>query len=70
MQEIKGAFALAILHNKNRENIFVAKRGSPLAIGQSMQAKFISSDAYAMSEYADQVTYLEDDEIAQISCNG
>ena len=54
----------------NPDNIFVAKRGSPLAIGQSNQAGFVSSDAYAMSEYVDKVTYLDDDEIAQISYEG
>jgi len=69
MQEIEGAFALAILYKEDSQSIFIAKRGSPLAIGQSKEVNFISSDAYAMSEYVDKVAYLEDDEIAQISCD-
>ena len=69
MQEIEGAFALGILCKKDKNNIFVAKRGSPLAIGTAQDIAFVASDAYAMSEYADKVTYLDDEEIAQISDN-
>ena len=67
MQQVQGAFALAVLCKADVKNIFVAKRGSPLAIGSSQEGAFIASDAYAMSEYVNKICYLDDDEIAQIS---
>ena len=69
MQEIEGAFALAILCKNDDNSIFIAKRGSPLAVGTSKDATFVASDAYAMSEYADKIAYLDDEEIAQLSYN-
>lgn len=67
LNQIVGAYAIAVF-DKNRPNeIVVAKLGSPLAIGVGEDEFFIASDATPFLEYTKKAIYLEDEEMAIVS---
>lgn len=66
LQNVHGAYALAVLSKKEPNKIVVARKGSPLAIGLGKENKefFIASDAIPMVEYTQDLVYLNDNEVA------
>lgn len=62
LNELKGAYGLAIL-NKKENKLIGARKGSPLIIGKNDNGVFIASDASAFLEYTKIVNYLEDGEM-------
>ena len=64
LNEVVGAYAIAVYDQSNPEEIVVAKLGSPLAIGIGDQEYFLASDASPFIEYTSNAVYLEDGEIA------
>ena len=60
---LEGSFALAIISKFDSKNIFVARRGSPLALGLADDVNYIASDAYAIAGKAKEICYLSDDDI-------
>jgi glucosamine--fructose-6-phosphate aminotransferase (isomerizing) len=67
LNQVVGAYAIAVLEEDNYDQIVVAKKGSPLVIGVGEDEFFIASDATPFIEYTKQVVYLEDEEVALIS---
>ncbi len=66
LNQVVGAYAIA-LYNKNKpDEIVVAKLGSPLAIGIGDDEFFIASDASPFIEFTNNAIYLEDEEMAII----
>jgi glutamine---fructose-6-phosphate transaminase (isomerizing) len=66
LQEVVGAYAIALIDNKKPNEIVVAKLGSPLAIGIGNDEFFIASDASPFIEYTKNAIYLEDEQMAII----
>ncbi len=66
MNQVEGAFGLAVIHKEVPDQIVVARRGSPLIIGIGKGEHFIASDANAFAEHAQRVIHLEDNELAII----
>ncbi len=64
LQEVKGAYAIAVFDQSKPNEIVVAKLGSPLAIGVGENEFFIASDATPFIEFTNQAIYLEDHEMA------
>lgn len=64
--KLKGAFAIALLSKNNPDVIIVIKQGSPLVVGMDKDKKscYLASDASAIAEFCEEVTYLEDEQIA------
>lgn len=67
LQRVYGTFGLVVLSADHPEELIVARRGSPLAIGVGEAEHVIASDASAIVEHTDQIVYLEDDEIASVT---
>lgn len=63
--EVRGSYALGIMAN-NDENIYAIRKDSPLIIAKNETGNFIASDAIAVSKYADEIMYLDEDIIAEI----
>jgi len=63
---IRGAFALVIMFC-DRNEIWVARKGSPLVVGHAGKAGFCASDATALLEYTHDVWFMDDGEIAKIT---
>ena len=68
LQEVIGAYAIAVLDRENPDEIIAARKSSPLVVGIGQDEFFLASDATPIVEYTDKVVYLEDEEIAVIRC--
>ncbi|NCG04523.1 MAG: glutamine--fructose-6-phosphate transaminase (isomerizing) [Bacteroidetes bacterium] len=67
LNQVVGAYAIAVFDNERPNEVIVAKLGSPLAIGIGKDEYFIASDASPFIEYTNRTIYLEDNEMAVIS---
>src|SRR5690554_239171 len=66
LNQVVGAYAIAIFYKKKLDEIVVAKLGSPLAIGIGEGEFFVASDASPFIEFTNNAIYLEDEEMAII----
>ena len=66
LNQVVGAYAIAVFDVKNPNEIVAARLGSPLAIGVGEGEYFIASDASPFIEYTSNAIYLEDGEMANI----
>tara|TARA_R110000796_G_scaffold10530_4_gene35005 strand:+ start:4187 stop:6034 length:1848 start_codon:yes stop_codon:yes gene_type:complete len=66
LNEVVGAYAIAVFDKEKPDEIVVAKLGSPLAIGVGENEFFIASDASPFIEFTNNAIYLEDEEMAVI----
>ena len=66
LNQVVGAYAIAVFDKTKPNEIVVAKLGSPLAIGIGNDEFFIASDASPFIEYTKNAIYLEDEEMAII----
>jgi glucosamine--fructose-6-phosphate aminotransferase (isomerizing) len=66
LNQVIGAYAIAVFDKNKPEEIVVARLGSPLAIGVGEDEFFIASDASPFLEYTKNAIYLEDEEMAII----
>ncbi|MBZ4043321.1 MULTISPECIES: glutamine--fructose-6-phosphate transaminase (isomerizing) [Flavobacterium] len=66
LNQVIGAYAIAVFDKKNPDEIVAARLGSPLAIGVGEDEFFIASDASPFIEYTSNAVYLEDGEMANI----
>ena len=67
LRKIKGSYAIAVISNKDPEEIFVARCGSPLILGVGNGENFVASDVPAVLNKTQRIIYLDDYEIAQVS---
>ena len=70
LNEVIGAFAIAVISKKEPSLMVVARLGSPLVLGIGNGEFFIGSDATPFIDLTKKVIYLEDGEIAVLSNNG
>jgi glucosamine--fructose-6-phosphate aminotransferase (isomerizing) len=66
LNQVVGAYAIAVFDLKKPNEIIAARLGSPLAIGVGENEFFIASDASPFIEYTNNALYLEDGEMAII----
>ena len=68
LNQVVGAYAIAVFDIDKPDEIIVAKLGSPIAIGvgKDLEEFFIASDASPFIEYTRNAIYLEDGEMAII----
>lgn len=66
LNQVVGAYAIALFDRKKPDEIVVAKLGSPLAIGIGDDEFFVASDASPFIEFTNNAIYLEDEEMAII----
>ncbi|OYU83621.1 MAG: glutamine--fructose-6-phosphate transaminase (isomerizing) [Flavobacterium sp. BFFFF2] len=64
LNQVVGAYAIAVFDRKKPNEVIVARLGSPLAIGVGENEFFIASDASPFIEYTSNAIYLEDEEMA------
>ena len=63
LQQVIGAYAIAILDKTHPDTLIAARKGSPLVVGIGEDEYFLASDATPIVEYTDQVIYIEDEEV-------
>jgi glutamine---fructose-6-phosphate transaminase (isomerizing) len=69
LNQVIGAYAIAVFDKSQPNEIVIARLGSPLAIGVGKDEFFIASDASPFIEYTKNAIYLEDEEMAIIRLN-
>ena len=65
--QLKGAFALGIVHTDHPDELIAVREGSPLVIGVGIGENFISSDQLALLPVTNRFMYLEEGDIARIT---
>ncbi len=70
VQDLDGAFALAVISSQDSEKIVAAKVGPPAVVGLGKKEFFISSDINPLLSYTQKVVFLEDGEMAVIEPRG
>ncbi len=75
LQNVTGAYAIAILDKRHPDRLVAARKGSPLLLGKGVTENgkhefFIGSDATPLVEYTNEVIYLDDEEVAYMDCTG
>lgn len=66
LNQVVGAYAIAVFDKTKPGEIVIARLGSPLAIGIGEKEFFIASDASPFIEYTKNAIYLDDEEMAII----
>jgi glutamine---fructose-6-phosphate transaminase (isomerizing) len=67
LNQVNGAYAIAVLHEDAQNEMLVARLSSPLAIGLGKDEYYVASDASPFVEYTREVIFLEDAMMAKIS---
>ena len=70
LQEVVGAYGIAVTCKDEPETIIVARLGSPLVLGVGDDEYFVASDASPIVEYTRRVVYLDEGEIVCIRPDG
>ena len=68
LQDVVGAYAILVISPKS-DQLIMAKKSSPLAIGIADHGFIIASDATPIVEYTKDIVYLEDGQMAVIENN-
>ncbi len=63
LQQVVGAYAIAVLDKEHPDTLIAARKGSPLVVGIGEDEYFLASDATPIVEYTDKVIYIEDEEV-------
>jgi glucosamine--fructose-6-phosphate aminotransferase (isomerizing) len=64
LEQLRGTYGIAVIDQKNPEQMIVARFGSPLLLGIGNGEFIVASDASAIVMHTDRVIYLEDGEVA------
>lgn len=66
LNQVVGAYAIAVIEKGNPGQIIAARKSSPLVVGVGEGEFFLGSDASPIIEYTNKVIYLDDEEIVVI----
>ncbi len=68
--ELEGAYALAVLSEKNRDELVIARAGAPVVIGIGIGENFVASDVSALLPVTRKFIFLEEGDIAHVRRTG
>jgi glucosamine--fructose-6-phosphate aminotransferase (isomerizing) len=66
LNQVVGAYAIAVIEKNNPDVIVAARKGSPLVVGIGDDEFFLASDATPIVEYTNKVVYIGDEEIVTL----
>jgi glucosamine--fructose-6-phosphate aminotransferase (isomerizing) len=66
IQQLHGAYAIAVFHKDEPQRVIGARAGSPLILGVGQGETFLASDAMALAGVTDQIVYLEEGDVVDI----
>jgi glutamine---fructose-6-phosphate transaminase (isomerizing) len=70
VKELVGAYAIAVVNEKDPERLVVARMGAPLLLGLGDGENFAASDASALIQVTSRVVYLEEGDCAEVELGG
>lgn len=65
--QLEGAYALCIINNRDPDNLYIARKGSPLVLGLGLGENYIASDQVALRPVTDRFVFLEEGDYGRIS---
>lgn len=68
--ELQGAYAIAVMEESRPEKLVVARNGAPLLLGLGESGNYAASDASALLKATRNMIYLEEGDVAELTCNG
>lgn len=66
LHRIEGSYALGMMFADHPGEIFAARKGSPLIVGQSKEGCFIASDVPAILRYTRKVYFVDEQEVVRL----
>ncbi len=66
LHRVEGSYALGVIFAEHPDQLFAARKDSPLIVGQNDEGCFIASDVPAILKYTRQVTYVDNQEIVRL----
>ncbi len=70
LNEVTGAYAIAVFSKKEPDILVGARKGSPLILGVGDHEFFLASDASPVIEYTKKVVYINDEEMVVLHRDG
>ena len=70
VKQLHGAFAIAVFCDDEPNRVVGARLGCPLVVGVGQGETFIASDAMALAGSTDQIIYLEEGDVVDVSLDG
>ena len=70
VKQLHGAFAIAVFCDDEPDRVVGARLGCPLVVGIAQGETFIASDAMALAGSTDQIIYLEEGDVVDITIDG
>ena len=70
LRRIEGAYALGMLCADCPDRIIAARKDAPLLLGYGEGCNFLASDVTAIIKHTRDVAYMEDGEVAVLTCDG
>lgn len=67
LRMVRGTYGIAVMSERNPEELVVARLGSPIVLGLGSDGNFVSSDPSALLAHTKDVIYLDDGEVAIIT---
>ena len=65
--QLQGAYAIAVIAERDPEKMVVARMGAPLLLGLGKHENFAASDTSALLQVTQQVIYLEEGDCAEVT---
>lgn len=69
LHRIEGSYALGIMFANHPNELYAARKGSPLIVGQNKDGCFIASDVPAILKYTRKVYYVNDFEVVKLQAD-
>jgi glutamine---fructose-6-phosphate transaminase (isomerizing) len=69
-KRLTGAYAIAVMSEREPHVVVGARAGSPLVVGVGEGEMFLASDALALAGSTDRIAYLEEGDVAEIRIEG
>ena len=66
MQRIRGSYALAVMFKDFPDQIYAARKDSPMVIGVEAGATYLASDVTPIIEYTKNVYYIGNEQVAEL----
>lgn len=70
LHRVEGSYALGIMFSEYPQEIYAARKDSPLIVGQNEEGCFIASDVPAILKYTRTVYYVDNQEVVQLRGDG
>ena len=64
--ELQGAYALAVISDRDPQRLVVARQGCPVVIGLGVEENFVASDVAALLPVTRRFMFLEEGDVAEI----